>query len=727
MIRLLRIVFCSLLLVDFSAFATAQVSFEEAVVDVGNVGLTITNAGFIGRANVRNTPTGSPSFEYPLDSGVEHLFESGLWIGAIRSDGIKTVRTGAVTTGGGYSPGGGGYEFAQSSTILSRSTLPTSDAYTRFAVSHLDYLTAFEDTSSVLPGTSIQMPDVAGRLGISVELTSYAWNFPFTESFVILNFDIWNISSEPWDSVYVGMYHDLVVRNINTVTEGGGAFFNKGGYGFADSLNASYAFNAGGTEETINTYGAIVFLGAEWVDPANGETRFFHPSLSEDYIRDGYTPPKVNPRWWLFSGGTDDFGRPSTDVERYRRMGTPYPNPLQFQSEAEYEDARTAWFQRLRTDGRIAAGNWIGLTPIGPFSQVRPGDKLQVTFAVVGALKPDEFQGQEGKSIDTPESQALLATNIMWARRTYSGEDNNFNGVLDDLEDVNGNGVLDRYLIPEPPSAPDVRVEFEHSSGEDDSQPVVALYWSRRAEESIDPVTGLKDFEGYRIYRSNPGDDRSGNILDQASLIAQYDKPGNRTGFNNGFSEIALDQPVVFDGDENEYWYRFEASDLKNGWQYLFTITAFDEGDPDAGLESFESSRVANATRVFPGTPPAKAGENRPVGVYPNPYRVNAAWDGGTSRTRRLNFYNLPVNSEIRVYTLAGEIVKTMRHEGDSYVGDIRWYDDFSAENRVLPGGEHSWDILSENELSLAGGLYLYTVQDFDSGEVQRGKFVIIR
>jgi hypothetical protein len=45
----------------------------------------------------------------------------------------------------------------------------------------------------------------------------------------------------------------------------------------------------------------------------------------------------------------------------------------------------------------------------------------------------------------------------------------------------------------------------------------------------------------------------------------------------------------------------------------------------------------------------------------------------------------------------------------------------------LLPGGEHSWDLLSENGLNLAGGLYLFTVKDLDSGETQTGKFVIIK
>jgi len=252
------------------------------------------------------------------------------------------------------------------------------------------------------------------------------------------------------------------------------------------------------------------------------------------------------------------------------------------------------------------------------------------------------------------------------------------------------------------------------------------LYWDRSAERSIDPVTGERDFEGYRIYRSNPGDDRTGNILDQASLIAQFDRTGNRTGFNNGFDEVRLPEPVTFADDTTQYWYRFDTGKLLAGWQYLFNITAFDEGDPDAGLESFESSRTANTARIFPGTPPADT-EDLKVGVYPNPYRVNAAWDGGTNRTRKLNFYNLPSRAQIRIYTLAGEIVATLDHEADTYTGDIRWYDNFSADNRFQPGGEHSWDVLSENNLNLAGGLYLFTVKNLDSGRIQRGKFVIIK
>jgi hypothetical protein len=115
------------------------------------------------------------------------------------------------------------------------------------------------------------------------------------------------------------------------------------------------------------------------------------------------------------------------------------------------------------------------------------------------------------------------------------------------------------------------------------------------------------------------------------------------------------------------------------------------------------------------------------VGVYPNPYRLNAAWDGTTPFNRRIMFYNLPERAEIRVYTLAGETVATLDHDAQTYTGDTRWFRDFSAPNRIMSGGEHAWDLLTSANQNLATGLYLYTVYDKDSGKVQQGRFVVIK
>ena len=108
-------------------------------------------------------------------------------------------------------------------------------------------------------------------------------------------------------------------------------------------------------------------------------------------------------------------------------------------------------------------------------------------------------------------------------------------------------------------------------------------------------------------------------------------------------------------------------------------------------------------------------------------YRAGAAWDGATNRTRKLYFYNLPPRASIRIYTLAGEIIADIPHDAATYTGDTRWYDDFSGPNRVVAGGEHAWDILSDNSLNIASGLYLFSVENLDTGDVQTGKFVVIR
>lgn len=721
--------------------------FERIVHDIGNVGLSITNVGTVGRPGVSGDPGGASSFEYPLNSGIEHLFEAGLWVGAERGDGIISVRTGAVTTSGGYSPGAPGFELAQADIFQRRSSLATSPDFSPAAISQQDYLTTYVDTAAVLPGTNTPTPDPQGALGLSIDQRSYAWSFPFTEYFVIVEYDITNVSADTLNNVWVGLWNDLVVRNVITTTESGGSFFNKGGVGFLgypeyevesgdllnpapDSQFVAYAFNAGGAEESLNTYGAIAFLGADWDDPDSGR-RFFHPFVADEYAALGLPQPRVNPRWWLFGGNPPDpaLVRPGDDLERYQRMQTPYPDPETFMSEDNYEMALNAFLGdgqgegRLQTDGLNASGNWIGLVPVGPFPAIAPGDNVTVTFAFVAALKPDEFQdSDDGRAADTPASRRLLRNSVYWAQQTFAGEDANYNGRLDAGEDVNGNGRLDRYLIPEPPSSPQARVELEEGRA--------VIYWSDGAEDSIDPVTGRTDFEGYRIYRSDPGDDRAGNILGEAGLIAQYDETDNEVGFNNGFEDIRLEEPATFEGDPTEYTYRFVAEGLLDGWQYAFAVTAFDEGDVGSGLDPLESSKAAGALRIFPGTAPVEgdaAQAENPAGVFPNPYRVQAAWDGALSSQRKLYFYNLPPRSEVRIYTLAGEVVDEFSHDAATYNGDIRWFEDFSAENRVVAGGTHAWNVLSGNQLRTATGLYYFSVRDLDTGSTQVGKFVILR
>ena len=47
---------------------------------------------------------------------------------------------------------------------------------------------------------------------------------------------------------------------------------------------------------------------------------------------------------------------------------------------------------------------------------------------------------------------------------------------------------------PAPPLIPEVQAVNSHKQ--------ITIMWDDRAENSIDPLTGYSDFEGYRIYRS---------------------------------------------------------------------------------------------------------------------------------------------------------------------------------------------------------------------------------
>lgn len=682
----------SLFVVFFAANLNAQQVFERKQVTVSNLGVSFTNVGTIGNPSISSVPTGTPSLEYPKDSGNEHLFEAGIWLGA-RVDGQVRVSSSAVTNSAGYQTGAAGFEFTNDGLPFNvRSSLSSSENFSPVAVSHEDLIAEFTDRN-----TSVGNVPIAGHdnpLFADIQMESYNWNFGFAEALTIVKYEITNNSNSDWQEFYFGMYSDMVVRNVNTTLEGGSNFFNKGGMGWIDSLSALYVFDRGSADEKQNTYSASVILGSEYRDVE------FHPRRAEEVQEAGLSVPDVGPDFWLFGSGAGEYSRPNDDLERYTRMSSEWP----------LEQNR----ERLREDGANGAGNFIQLNTIGPFPEIAAGETVTVYVSFVTAMMPEPYQSLvpaevgDADALDNEESRANLVENIGWAYRLFDGQEN---------ED----GSRTRFLVPEPPQTPNMRVELEEGAA--------VIYWDDRSEDSVDPVTEEEDFAGYKLYRTQLGDDLEGSIGSSAKVLREWDLQGDDTGFETGFDEIRLDEPATFPGDDTEYSYRYEVSGMLSGWQYLFSVSAFDQGDDRT--PPLETSVNANAVRVFPGTPANQNFESEDeeyqVGVYPNPYRVNAAWDGNTPYTRKLMFYNLPEKAEVRVYTLAGEIVATLDHDAATYNGDSRWFNDFSSDNRIMPGGEHAWDLLSEANQNLTTGLYLFTVRDKDTGEVQQGKFAVIK
>ena len=672
---------CALLALVLAHPALAQ--FEEKSVQVGQMGLHITNAGTVGRPNVRNEPQGLPSMEYPLNSGVEHLFEAGLWLGAYRG-GQLSVTTGSLDDASGYAAGKAGFEFSPLPgwPVLEKSSLPGNPNYSLSALAHQEFELHFTDSLTYVPGSGQPIANHLLPLNARVQLNSLAWNFPFADYFTVLRYRITNLGPLPWDSLYTGIWSDLVVRNVNVTNDRGGAFFNKGSVGAEDSLQAIYAYHVTGDDAGFaNSYGAIQFLGAE----AGGT--FYHPqSLSSP----GF---KVNPNYWIYNQAA-----PTSDLQRYDRLR----NRGNFGPSANLN----------------VPGNRVQLLGAGPFARIDSGQSLDYYVAFVCApRRPDQVP-------DSYASRTDLRNNLGWAQRTFLGEDTNANGILDNGEDLNNNGILDRFVLPEPPAQPKLRTEFTEEG--------LDLYWDNGAEASIDPITKVKDFEGYRLYLSKPGDDRYPDATARMNLIAQWDSAGNGIGYNNGFDAVRLPNPVLFDGDTVSYHYKYRVGRLLPGWQYLCALTALDEGNPAVGLEPLESSRSSSMRRFFPGTP----GQNEPsnpldIGVYPNPYRLAAAWDGSNARSRKLVFYNLPTRCQIKIYTLSGDPVALLEHnaENDFNGSTAQWFAEFAGNPNqvVMAGGEHAWDILSDSKQSIQAGIYLFNVHDMDTERVFNGKFVVLR
>lgn len=180
---------------------------------IGQVGLTITNYGTLGTRN-NNWPN-QPSCVYPTGSLIEHMYQGGLWIGGrLRHDALYYAR---VTTGSSdraSTSSGSGFEFTTEigSMMSERSSLSNSRYFQGDAISHQDFLADYTDNHTRIPvasGVGDSIPN-HNPLGVNVHQESYAWNFPYANSFVIISYTIKNINTDTLDDVCVGLWCDNV-------------------------------------------------------------------------------------------------------------------------------------------------------------------------------------------------------------------------------------------------------------------------------------------------------------------------------------------------------------------------------------------------------------------------------------------------------------------------------------------------------------------------------------
>ena len=686
---------------------------DKKFTNVGNIGLTITNYGTIGHGflywNERQ-----PSCEYPKGSRIEHIFLGGIWIGAEKKDTSGTTQTLVSTAAvdiGTLNRLNEGFEFTNDvfDSIKEKSTL-SGIYFDTTAISHQDFICDYSDTRTAFSSGDSILNHIP--LGVSIHQESYVWNYSFADFFVVLNYKIKNVGIDTLNNLAVGIWTNPAVRNTNlSGYPSGSEFYRHQGNGFVDSLRLAYTFDYDGQPygNPADSYLGIKLLGT------TPFPNFLRHSIDSLFFQEVQNIDELDSavyyNAWKFknSTGEEAYFYPTNDddankyLSKYKRLLTSLPKekiiPL-----------------------RLTPGNYTHLLSVGPFPKLLPNDSINVVYAVICAKKYGELPAR----FDSIESRKNLYSNLSWSQKAYDGEDINGNNILEASEDLNNNGILDRYVLPQPPKQPKVYSEVFDKN--------IVIYWDKTSETSIDPITKENDFEGYRIYRSNAGEDfqNPDDFILSLSLVGDFDLSNNQIGYNTGFEKIKLSIPKVVGNDT--FYYRFppavaETSGLThlNGWQYVYGISAYDRGDEENNLPQLESGKVLQ--RVIPGKLPT-SNKNVEVGVYPNPYYANAYWDGVGEKNRKIIFYNLPQQCKITVLTLAGDVVAEIEHDAFTYNGnDINWFNRFEniGTEPKFSGGEHAWDLVTKFNQALATGLYLFAIYDRETQETKTGKFLIIK
>jgi hypothetical protein len=631
--------------------------------DAGLLGLAVNNLGYFGTAFSNRY---MPSAEYFLNSNTEHIYRGGIWVGARDSDGSLRVSTGAQDANGLVEGDEvrefqnyyvieevDGVEEKKSYIIWSNEQNADNFNNNALATQHIEF--AFKDNAKIESGNHTP-------LGLKVQQRILAWGPKHADDFVILDYIIVNdneATNKELRDLYIGLWVDTTVGN----TEQTNPYDPQAPvrWNYNDDFNG--AWGAAGFVDEANTVPGDpnIWMAYEYDD--DGEEGLATSWIGYRLLGTSQDPepePGVNPvsyNSWRFRGvpGEDDV---------YVEDGETRQGKYQVMSNGAFTVGEIDDVDYSR------ASNWVGLLTTGPFPYLAAGDTLRMTYAIVAGV----------------DSLRLLE-NSKIAQVAY---DNGFS-------------------IPAGPPSP--KIEFRYSDNS------VILNWApgdsldaesgeelpldsplRSPEHHISDITGRQDFQGYRIYRYQ-GDAISGDPFVISEMVAQYDIIDG-IGFDTGIP------PLNEDGMRE-----FVDTGLLDGFPYWYSVTSFSASNLQDGLDEFESGFNANAKLVYPGPAPAGADNPRSIGVYPNPYRAGSMFDTRTGEQelgRKIWFTGLPAKCRIQVFTLVGELVKTLYHDDPA-------------------SGQEPWDILSEDTRAIASGLYIYVVEDQNTGETQRGKLVIIK
>lgn len=598
-------------------------------------------------------------------------------------------------------------------------------------------------------------------LGLTVRQQAFCWSTPGYDGFAALEFTITNHGDHPLEDVYIGLYADLDVRQRNlrtghlddiggtiafsrsvyegtiSITQGGVAFFSdqsnpQGLVPCNTELGGSFPVvrdsRAGGPLAAVlaldHTTDPVARVAPELARaPA---TASFHSTVFSRR-----EPPQIG-------------GFPVLDADRYAALAGRIPSA----STGEPDD-------------------YAALVSCGPFARLDPGRSLRFVAAIVAAASPDSLESAMARVAGLHHGDAvnLLPDTLRSPSTEWNVGETGLNAhevcleapagtvlVVDphcgrkfvDLNHPDGvysppevyrpgacrwtdadcdvcTGILGRETRlnwTDPGSLPPApRYEVTAFDRE------VRIAWNNYPEIAVS--SGLLGFgagavRGYRVYKLADWRARQSLLPPRENweLLAAFGPDsanGQRplataTDSTIDYERILFEQKLYPPG-------RYAVTDRRvlDGFDYVYAVTTVTEALETVGggtvLRQRESPLVASfAQKVTPHATatPAAGG----VWVVPNPYRARAPWERppviGDDLTQHVDFFGLPrARATIKVWTVAGDLVAQIEHDGSA--GD----------------GQAPWNLVSRNGQDVESGIYLFTV-DSPLGR-QTGRFVIVR
>lgn len=645
--------------------AAAQVPNYDFAVQGFGMKIRIANVGSIGHVacppfnanNPGNCAPESLGLEYPVGRQVEHLYGGGLWIGGLVANPTGPPRRLVSVTYEGWS--GPYYEFFPGTSPADTFWTAASGDSVKPGWNEYwgDYLgfhpISDQDYYCTYTDTAVSVPGHV-PMGLKVVQSSYAWDDTYAEAIIIFEYRIFNVGNRRIDSAYIGYFFEADVGPISAAN-----YYTRNFSAYIPTKALAYVHNPVDRGSTP--------VGAALLSP------------EVDTLSNGVIFPQQTFQW--FPGGNT----PADDQVKYAMMSSRNIKPDEYPAQSDTRFVFT----------------W------GPFTMM-PGDTaLKIATAVVSGFSPRVdhkivLQTYATRALDIYRNQgiALPATPPSPPLRVNVG----FRRVELDWEWRPGDDIL--YGRPNP------------LENWDTTNRVARRYPYRYQSPplpppGVDSTKGGRNFSAYKLWRSeNPRYPDNSFVL-----LKQYDDPQDSFEYNTGLQ------------------YRFVDSNLVRGKTYVYSVTSksiptlveqrIPTGestyvDIEVPVDPLESSKGTNAVRV--DLPFAVSKELGKVRVVPNPYRTDrdytlesggyegpaGEWD---ENQRRIKFINLPEVCTIRIFSLAGDLIKTVEHDGRTPDG--------------FPRGDVSVTLLSESNRALASGIYIFTVESEFGTET--GKFVIIR